>query len=440
MNITRKNIDALNAVLTIGIEKKDYNERVEQTLLDHKKKANIPGFRKGQVPMGVIRKQYGKAALLEEVNKLVQGKLNSYLAEEKLDLLGNPLPRVQEDLNWNGDNFSFEFELGFSPQFEINFKNKKAITQYNIVADDKTINDQIENIRKQYGKVSPLKKATKDAEFSGVFKNEEKGIENATVITLDKIKGKTNVSEFLEAKVGDVLTLKTKNLFNEDHDLMSALKVAHEDVHGLEIEVSFEVSEINEREMADMDQDFFDKLFGKDIVKTEDELKVRLNEDAAKQFAQQADQRLLNDVTEHLVENTKFDLPQTFLEKWMQTAGEQPLSEEAAKEEFTRSEKGLRYQLIEGKILRENNIQVTFEDLKAFARDMIKIQMAQFGQTNPSDEELDGIAARILGNQEEVKRLNEQLVSQKLLTFYKDNVNLKVKELTYENFIKEVYS
>ena len=440
MNITRKNIDALNAVLTIEIEKKDYSLRVEQTLLDHKKKANISGFRKGQVPMGVIKKQYGKAALVEEVNKLVQGKLNSYLSQEKLDLLGNPLPRVQEDLNWDADDFSFEFELGFSPVFEVNLKNKKAITQYNIVADEKTINDQIENIRKQYGTVSPLKKATKNAEFSGVFKNEEKEIENTTIVTLDKIKGKVNVASFLAAKVGDVLTLSTKGLFNEDHDLMSALKVAHEDIHGLEIEVSFEVSEINEREMAEMDQDFFDKLFGKDIVKTEDELKVRLNEDAAKQFAQQADQRLLNDVTEHLVENTKFDLPQAFLERWMQTAGEQPLSEAAAKEEFIRSEKGLRYQLIEGKILKENNIQVTFDDLKAFARDMIKIQMAQFGQTNPSDEELDGIAARILGNQEEVKRLNEQLVSQKLLAFYKGNVNLKVKELTYENFIKEVYS
>ena len=178
MNITRKNIDELNAVLTIEIEKKDYNERVEQTLLDHKKKANIPGFRKGQVPMGMVKKQYGKAVLVEEVNKLVQGKLNSYLSEEKLDLLGNPLPRMQENLNWNEDEFSFEFELGFSPKFDVNLKTKKAITQYNIVADDKTINDQIENIRKQYGKVSPLEKATKDAEFSGVFKNEEKEIEN----------------------------------------------------------------------------------------------------------------------------------------------------------------------------------------------------------------------------------------------------------------------
>ena len=438
MNITRKNIDALNAVVTVEIDKNDYKDKVEKILLDYKKKANIPGFRKGQVPMGMVRKQYGKAVLVEEVNKLLQESLNNYLVEEKLDLLGNPLPRMQEDLNWDAEKFAFEFELGLSPEFEVSLKSKKAITQYNIVADDKTINDQIENIRKQYGKITPVDVVAETSEIAGTFKNEEK--ENTTVITLDKIKGKTNTKKFIGAKVGDVINLKTKGLFNEERDLAQALGVSLEDAKDLDATVTFEITEINEREMAEMNQDFFDKLFGKDAVKSEDELKERLKADAAKQFAQQADQKLLNDVTEHLVENTKFDLPQTFLEKWMQTAGENPLTEEQAKEEYTKSEKGLRYQLIEGKIFKENNLQVTFDELKAFAKEMIKVQMAQFGQTNPSDEELDSIAARILGNQEEVKRLNEQMVSQKLLSFYKENINLKVKELTYEDFIKEVYS
>ncbi len=440
MNITRQDIDALNAVVTVEIDKKDYSDKVEKILLDYKKKSNTPGFRKGHVPMGVIKKQYGKAVQAEEVNKLLQESLNKYLVKEKLDLLGNPLPRMQEELNWDADKLAFEFELGLSPKFEVNLKNKKAITQYNIVADDKTINNQIENIRNQYGKITPVEAVTETSEIAGVFKNEEKEIENATVITLNKIKGKTNTKKIIGAKVGDVITLKTKGLFVEKQDLVNALKISQEAAQNLNIEVTFEITEINEREMAEMNQDFFDKLFGKDAIKSEDELKERLKADAAKQFAQQADQKLLNDVTEHLVEKTKFDLPQTFLEKWMQTAGETPLTEEQAKEEFSKSEKGLRYQLIEGKIFKENNLQVTFEELKAFAIEMIKVQMAQFGQTNPSDEELEGIAARILGNQDEVKRLNEQMVSQKLLAFYKENINLKVKELTYEDFIKEVYS
>lgn len=440
MNITRENIDALNAVVTVAIEKNDYNEKVEKVLTDYRKQANIPGFRKGHVPMGMVKKQYGKAILVDEVNKLIQENLNKYLTEEKLDLLGNPLPRAQEDLNWDAEDFSFQFELGLAPVFDVTLKNKKAITQYNIVADDKTINDQIENIRKQYGKISPVTEPTKDTEFTGVFKNEDGSIENTTTITLDKIKGKRNTDKFLKAKVGETITLKTKSLFNNDHDLTSALKVSPEVGQGLDTEVTFEITETNNREAAEMNQEFFDKLFGKDAVTSEDELKARLKDDAAKQFAQQADQRLLNDVTEHLVENTKFDLPQTFLEKWMQTAGENPLTEEQAKEEFAKSEKALRYQLIEGKLLKDNDIQVQFEDLKAHTTEMVKAQMAQFGQTNPSDEELEGIVARVLSNQEEARKLSEQLVSQKLLAFYKDNVNLKVKELNYEEFIKEVYS
>jgi trigger factor len=440
MNITLENIDALNAVVTVAIDKNDYNEKVEKVLTDYRKKANIPGFRKGHVPMGMVRKQYGKSVLVDEVNKLLQENLNKYLTEEKLDLLGNPLPREQENLNWDADDFSFEFELGLAPSFEVNLKNKKAITQYNIVADDKTINDQIVNIRKQYGKITPTTEVTEDTEITGVFKNEEKGIENTTTIGLDKIKGKTNTGKFLKAKVGDVLELKTKNLFNQEHELISALKVSNEEAKDLDVALTFEITETNNRELAEMDQEFFDKLFGKDAVKSEDELKDRLKEDAGKQFAQQADQRLLNDVTEHLVDNTAFDLPQTFLEKWMQTSGENPLTAEQAKEEYAKSEKALRYQLIEGKLLKDNDIQVQFEDLKAHTTEMVKAQMAQFGQTNPSEEELNGIVARVLSNQEEARKLSEQLVSQKLLAFFKENINLKVKELNYEEFIKEVYS
>jgi trigger factor len=216
--------------------------------------------------------------------------------------------------------------------------------------------------------------------------------------------------------------------------------VGHDKVHGLDIPVTFTITEINKRELADLDQELFDKLFGKDVIKSVTELKAKIKEDAEKQFAQQADQKLLNDVTEYLVDNTKFDLPAEFLQKWLQTAGEKPLDIDQAKEEYEKSEKSLRYQLIEGKLITDNNIQVTIEDIKGHAKDMIKAQMAQFGQLNPSDKELDDIAARVLSNQDEARRISEQLISQKLLNLYKEKVNLKVKEVTYENFVKEAYS
>ena len=440
MNITRENIDQLNAVVKVDIAKEDYSDKVEKILTDYRKSANIPGFRKGHVPMSLVKKQYGKAVLVDEVNKLLQDAIGKYLVEEKLDVLGNPLPKSQDNLDWDSDAFSFEFELGLAPEFGVKLKGKKAITRYNIVADDKMIDNQVDHIRKQYGKLISETEIAKESEVTGKFTSEENGIENVATITLDKLKGKTNPKKFIGVKVGEVISLKTKGLFNDVHDLMTFLKVSHDDAHNLNVEVDFEVSEINSRELADLDQELFDKLFGKGVVTTVTELKEKIKKDSEKQFEQQGDQKLLNDVTEYLVDNTKFDLPATFLQKWMQTAGEEPMTEEQAQEEYKKSEKSMRYQLIEGKLINEYDLQVQFEDLKAYALEMIKGQMAQFGQMNPSEKELEDIAARILSNQDEVKRLSEQLMSQKLLDLYKKEANLKTKEITYDDFVKEFYS
>ena len=439
MNITRENIDELNAVVKVDIAKDDYAPKVEKILKDYRKNANVPGFRKGHVPMGMVKKQYGQAVLVDEVNKLLQENLNKYLTEEKLDVLGNPIPKEQENFDWNKDNYTFEFEVGLAPEFEVSLDLEKPVTKYNIVADDKMIDNQIENIQKQYGKLVSKDDVEEGDIVAGTFKNEEEGIENETSIELEKIKGKRNLGKFVGSKVGDTLTLKTKSLFEDDHDLIQHLKIEHDKAHDLDIEVEFTISEINKRELADLDQELFDKLFGEGKVTTVTELREKIKEDAEKQFVQQSDQQLMNDVTEALIEKTNFELPEEFLQKWIRTVGEKPLTEEEAKEEYENSEKGLRYQLIEGKIVKDNDIQVDFEALKAFAKDKIKEQMAQFGQMDPSDKELDDIAARILSNQDEVKRLSEQLVNEKLLNFYKDNMKFDEKEVTYDEFVKEIY-
>ncbi|SHJ73681.1 trigger factor [Pseudozobellia thermophila] len=439
MNITKEQIDDLNAVVKVAITKEDYQDKVEGILKDYRKSANIPGFRKGHVPMGLIKKQYGKAVLVDEVNKLLQDNLNKYLTEEKLDVLGNPLPKQQDNFDWDKDELNFEFELGLAPDFEVPLKTKKPITQYKIVADKKMIDEQVERIQKQYGKLVSKEEVGEGYEVTGTFRNEDEGIDNKTTLELDKLKGKKALNALKGKKVGDSVSLKTKGLLKEDYLLSSILGISQEKATDLDIEVSFTIEEINERELAALDQELFDKLFGKDEVKSEKELRERIKNDSEKQFEQQSDQKLLNDVTEYFIENTKFDLPTGFLTKWIQMTGEEPLSEEQANEEYEKSEKGLRYQLIEGKIIKENDLTIQFDELKEFAKGFIKSQMAQFGQLNPQEEELDNIAARVLGNQDEVKRLSEQLMSQKLLDLYKEKVNLKTKEITYEEFVKEVY-
>ncbi|MBT8318753.1 MAG: trigger factor [Gramella sp.] len=439
MNITRENIDELNAVVKVDIAKEDYAGKVDKILKDYRKNANIPGFRKGHVPMGMVKKQYGQAVLVDEVNKLLQDSLNKYLTEEKLDVLGNPLPKEQENFDWEKDDYSFEFELGLAPEFEVNLDLEKPVTKYNIVADEKMVNDQIESIQKQYGKLKSKDVVEEGDTVAGTFKNEEEGIENDTTIELANIKGKKNLNKFVGAKVGDTISLKTKGLFEDDHALVNHLKVEHDKAHDLDIEVEFTISEINERELAELDQELFDKLFGEGKVKSVTELKDKIKEDAAKQFEQQSDQQLMNDITEALIEATNFELPKEFLQKWIQTVGEKPLTEEEAVEEYDKSEKGLRYQLIEGKVVNDNNLNVDFNDLKSFTTDKIKQQMAQFGQMDPSEKELDDIAARIMSNQDEVKRLSEQLMNEKLLAFYKENMKFDEKEVTYEEFVKAIY-
>ena len=439
MNITRENIDELNAVVKVDIAKEDYEGKVEKILKDYRKNANIPGFRKGHVPMGMVKKQYGKAVLVDEVNKLLQDSLNNYLTEEKLDVLGNPIPKEQENFDWDSEEYSFEFELGLAPEFDVDLDLKKPVTKYNIVADEKMVDNQIENIQKQYGKLTTKEEVEEGDTVAGTFKNEEEGIDSETSFEVSKLKGKRNLNKFVGSKKGDTLKLKTKNLFEDDHDLMHNLKIEHDKVHDLDIEVEFTINEVNYKEPADLDQELFDKLFGKDEVKSVTELKAKIKEDAAKQFQQQSDQQLMNDVTEALIEATDFELPKGFLQKWIQTVGEKPMTEEEAVEEYEKSEKGLRYQLIEGKVVNDNNLNVDFNDLKAFTTEKIKQQMAQFGQTDPAQKELDDIAARILSNQDEVKRLSEQLMNEKLLEFYKENMKFDEKEVTYEEFVKAIY-
>ena len=188
-----------------------------------------------------------------------------------------------------------------------------------------------------------------------------------------------------------------------------------------------------------MNQEFFDKIYGPDTVKSEKEMRSKITESIEKQFEQQSDQKLLNDVTEYLVSKTKFDLPTEFLKKWMQNSGEKPLSAEAANDEYDRSEKGIRYQLIEGKIIADHDLQIKLEELKEFAKEMIVMQMANYGQAGLPDEELEGVVARIMSNQDEARKLSEQLMSKKLLEFYKSNLLLKKKKLTFDAFVKEAY-
>jgi len=437
MQVTRENKDALNAVLNVQIVAEDYKVQVDKILKDYRKNANIPGFRKGLVPMGMIKKQYGKAVLIDEVNKILQDSVGKYIQDEKLDVLGNPLPVAQDNIDWNGAEFNFQFELGFASDFKVDLDKLKGLNSYKVIVDDELIQKQVEDFASRYGNVVPQDEATEVSNVAGTVAVEGSEVVNSTVAVSD-LKGKRNLNKFVGKKVGDVISLKTKSLFEDEAKLANFLGKKVEEVKDLETEVEFTITEVSTVENHEINQDLFDKIYGPASVDSEDAFRTRIKEDAEKVYIGETDRHFLNQVTEKLINETEIELPKEFLAKWLKSVAENPMTDEEAVAEFEKSEKGLKYQLIEGKIFADNGLQLTFEDIKASAATMIKAQMAQFGQANMGDKEVDDIVMRVLQNQEEYNRISEQVKMEKLSALYKDKVKAKAKELTFDKFVAEI--
>lgn len=438
MQVTRENKDALNAILNVQIVAEDYSPQVDKNLKDYRKNANIPGFRKGLVPMGMIKKQYGRAVLIDEVNKILQESVGKYIQDEKLDVLGNPLPVAQDNIDWDGEEFNFQFELGFASDFKVELDKLKGLNNYKVIVDDELVQKQVEEFSSRYGKVIPQEEVAEDSNVAGSVL--EAGVEeavNSTVAVAD-LKGKRNLNKFVGKKVGDVVSLKTKSLFEDEAKLANLLGKKVEEIKDFETEVTFTITEVSTIENHEINQELFDKIYGPGSVDSEDTFRARIKEDAEKVYVGETDRHFLNQVTDKLINETEIELPKEFLAKWLKSVAENPMTDEEATAEFEKSEKGLKYQLIEGRLFADNGLQLTFEDIKASAAGMIRAQMAQFGQANMEDKEVEDIVMRVLQNQEEYNRISEQVKMEKLSALYKENVKAKSKELTFDKFVAEI--
>ena len=441
MDISKTDIDQLNSVINMTIDRKDYEKKVGSVLSDYRKNANIPGFRKGHVPMGMIKKQYEKAVIADEVNKLLRENLDKYIKDEKLELLGNPIPKAsKEDLDWEASQLNFEFELGLAPKFDIKLNVLKKVVCYEIEPEKKMIQEQIIHLQKQYGKLVSQKKIEKGYEITAQFRNQEVELETMVNFSIEDIKSKKLILALNDAKTGAILSFPAKRLFKDNGTAKRLLSVDDKKLEDIfKVDVTIELKEINERILADLNQELFDKLYEPGTVSSVKDLEEKIKVGLQTQFEPQANQKLMNDISEAIVEKTKFKLPVDFLKKWIQTSAKEPMTKEEAINEFNKSEKGIRYQLIEGKIISENELNITFEELKDFTAIMVQKQMLQYGQT-PEKEKLDEIVSNILSNQEETRRISEQLMGDKMLNFYKDKAPLKNKKIGFDAFIKQAYA
>jgi len=439
VEIKHKKIDDINGVITITIYKKDYQESVLKILNDYKKKANIPGFRKGHIPLGLIKKKYENTIIVDEANKLISSKLHDYLKNEKIDILGNPIPKDSNNqIDWKLESNYFEFDIGFTPNFEVKLSNLKNVIRYNIDPEKKMVSEQMLQLRNQYGKLVSRANPEKNFEITANFKNEESNLNILATFKLNDLKDSKNIKMLKSYSKGKVYEFEFKSFFKDESLVKQILKIDEEKIKEINGNIFIDIKEINERIPTELNQTFFNKLYDPGSVKDKNDFENKIKDGLKNQFKPQSDQKLLNDITECLIEKTKFKLPEVFLKKWMQVSSKEDINEKQSMEEFKRSEKGIRYQIIESKIIRENNLESNQDELKRFALNMVKNQMFQYGQI-PEEKQVEGIVSNILSKQDEVKRISDQLMSQKLLKFYKEKAPLKVKKMSFNDFIEKAY-
>ncbi len=441
MNITQERIDDLNALLKVQISAADYQDKVEAVIKNYRKTANIPGFRKGKVPVGQIKKMYGKAILVEEVNKLIQEAIYNYITENKIEVLGNPLPTTT-DLDWdNTTEFNFEFEMGLSPAFEVNMDKKSKFDYYKIEADKKMVDHYTSDMAKRYGSMINPEKSEKEDLIMGEFTQLdsegnvlEDGINHSASVALDIVSDKKAQKVLTGVTKDDEVVVKITNKFSSD--VAHMLNISKEDAKILNSNFRFKIKNISRMTPAEMNQDLFDKVFGKDEVKNEKEFKAKIKEEVEKSFVGESDNKLKNDVILHLIDKVNLELPDTFLKKWLVQTNENGLTAEQVEAEYEQYSKSLKWQLIENKIIKDNDLEVKNEDVVAHTRELIVQNFAQYGQPAPEDKKLDEIVAQVLTNEEERKKVYNQLYDAKTLMLYKEKFKLTEKTVTYDEFVK----
>ena len=445
MNVTRQDVDALNATLTVEVTPEDYEKKVNDTLNNYRKTARVPGFRPGHVPMGLVKKQYGKAVLSEELNKVVNQSLQEYITENKLDILGNPIPTEGED-NFTGDfdnpdKFEFTYAIGLAPEIKVPLSGKNKFDYVKVKVDDALINKQIEDLQRRYGKlVSGEKVGEKDmvlAQFVELNDDEsikEGGILHTSTVSLEFVTDKKVKKSLIGKKVGDKLVVNPTDVSRGGADTAAMLGVKEEELEGLSDKFQMTVNEIKVMELAELNEELYDKLFGPGNVTDEKSLRERVENDLQGMFVNDSDRMLTRSVYDNLLEKTEVELPDAFLKRWIQMSNETEITMEQIEADYENYAKGLKWQLIQGAIFKANDIKLENEEVIDFTKGLLVSNFAQYGMPAPADEELTQSAMQVLQNQEEANRVYDMLAERKLTTYFKETVKLNEKEVSYDEF------
>jgi trigger factor len=446
MNITRESIDDLNAVLKIQVEKTDYDGNVEKVLRDYRKKANIKGFRPGMVPIGLIKKMYGKAVQIDEINKVVTENIQKYLTDEKIEILGDPLPKIDDNEKIDFDtqeSFTFSFDLGLAPSFETKLSKKNKVTYYEIAADDKMKNDYLDNYTRRYGKFEKADiSEEKDILKGKIEALDEKGnplpegiLADDTTLSIEVIKDKKIKKQFIGRAEKDSIDFDLRKAFPNDNEIAGLLKKQKEEVGKVEGDFRFTINEISRFRPAEINQELFDRIYGENIIHSEEEFRDRINEEITTNLRNESDYKLSVDLKKLAIEKSEFQLPEAFLKRWLLKVNEKT-TEELVEKEFDTFSRDLKWQLIRNKIARMNELKITEEELQKEAEKITRLQFSQYGLFYATDEQVANYAKETLKREEDAKRIADKILEEKVNVILKDIVKLENKTVSIEEFNK----
>ncbi len=446
MNISFENPDKINGQLTVTVEESDYKEDVEKTLKDYRKKANMPGFRPGQVPMGMIKRQYGPAVKMDVINKLVGRKVYDYIKENNIPMLGEPLASENHDaVDLEKDApYTFVFDIAVAPEFKIELNGKNKIDYYKIQVDDKLIDQQVDSFAARMGEYvkaetfegnDMLKGDLRELDEQGNTKEGGLTVE-AAVLMPSYIKVEEEKKKFDGAKLGDIITFNPRKAYASDVELASFLKIDKEQVKDHEGDFSYQITEISRFQNHAVNQELFDNIYGKDAVKDEKQFREKIAEGLQAQLEGESDYKFLQDVRAYAEKKVgKLEYPDELLKRIMRKNN--PDKDEAFVEKnYDESIKQLTWHLIKEQLVKAHDIKVEDQDVKEVARAAARAQFAQYGMSNVPDEYIDNYVNDLLKKQESVDAFIDRAVDTKLTQALKNAVKLNEKEISLDDFQK----
>lgn len=442
MDISLDKKSATQALIKINLKEADYQPQVQEKIKEYSKKANIKGFRPGKVPPGMIKKMYGKSILVEEINQLLSQSLSNYIKENDIQLLGEPLPDAEAAANIDWDNqkeFEFQYEIGLVDDFEVEVSDKVKVNKYTIKVDDKNLNETLDNVREQHGTTETVEESKAGDILEGTLTQKDGDIEQQAVLPLKDVE-KKEAKKFEGLRKGDTVTFAIEKALKDDAVKAQLLSKQPEEVQDLKGEFTLEVSEVKRTTPAEMNQELFDKVFGKDAVKSEEEFTNKVKDTIAENYNRETENLLNRDIQNTLVENTKFDLPDDFLKRWLLQSNEGKVTAEQIEKEYDLYTKDLRWNLIKNKIAAKNDFEVKHEDVMEHTKNMIKEQFGAYGMSEQLEGNMDSFANNYLQgeNGENYMKVHEQIRTERVLEHVKDTIKITEKKVDLDGFKKAV--